>query len=363
MEAPSSLPSHNQYMLTSKEVTALSNTLRDPDIGLRTGTHYINFRPHPYTFTGTDLVRWLTNHDIVINKMDAMMVGSQLLSMHQITAAGGKSISKSIPNKKDFPNDRFSSEIFLDERSALYCLAENSYTNQPRRAGQKLARADSSIFSKGSWNGFKMGRKKLKKKLSKRERITVVDIGATHSARKATKKLSKIVQRRRTMEQFAQGQTALEMAVDQGFDYTEVLIPPHVPIYGTSEGSIYRERAINEDDPPKYQFHYDIASTRKSSTRSSANITVPSTNKKMSNRVLFYMMGETDLAKAQAKTAAMHAAVKLEEEYKGESKSGSDQSERGIGVGVGVGANAQVRRSSLALDKLTERANQAMKGT
>jgi hypothetical protein len=289
--------SRNQYILTVKELAALSSTLHDPEIGIRTGTHYINFRAHPNTFTGVELVRWLTNHDIVINQTDAIMVGTQLLAMRRIIKAGGKSMSKVSPSSD---NDEYSTpEVFLDERHALYYLAESSYTNQPRRAKQTLKRADSTIFSKSSWSGFKMGRKKLKKKLKNREKIEAVD----SAAKKTHKKFSKIVQRRQTMEQFAQGKTALEIAVDQGFDYTEVLVPSHVPIYGTSDGSVYRENATNEDDPPKYQFHYDIAATRKSSTRSSANIKVPKSNKKMSNRVLFLMMGETDRAKIHMKAS------------------------------------------------------------
>jgi len=288
------------YILSTKEIHALSNTLQDKEIGLRTGNHYINFRSYPDTFTGVDIVRWLTNHDIVINKEDAMVVCAQLLVMRRIVAAAGKSFTK-IGTNDTQTNDEHH-EIFVDDRNALYHFTEGGHTEQPRRVRMRLKKADSTMFSKGSWSGFKGGRKKVKKKLSKREKLqTLDDVSDKHkNVRKAHRKLTKIVQRRRSVEAFAEGETALEMAVDQGFDYREVLVPPHVPIYGTSDGCVYRERQENESAPPKYQFHYDIASTRRSSSRSSATVTVPKTNQKMQRRVLFFMMGETEKARANA---------------------------------------------------------------
>lgn len=290
------------YILSVKEIHALSNTLEDQEIGLRCGNHYINFRAYPNTFTGVDLVRWLLNHDIVINKEDAMMVGSQLLVMRRIIAASGKSIGNvatGSTRRGSIQSTGEHHEQFVDDRTALYSFAEGSHTNQPRRARMRLKKADSTIFSKGKWSGFLGGRRKIKKKLTQREKLRVdnVLVQRQQVGKAQRKLLTKIVQRRRSVD--ADRVTALEIAVDQGFDYREVLIPPHVPIYGTSDGCVYRERQQNESAPPKYQFHYDIASTRRSAGRSAASVTVPLTNKKLQNRVCFYMMGETDRARRQ----------------------------------------------------------------
>lgn len=326
------------YLLSAKEIVALSNTLQDEEVGLRTGNHYSNFRPVPNTFTGVDLVRWLTNHDIVVDKKDAMIVGAQLLTMQKIIAAAGSS--------------QAAGGVFLDDRHALYCFGDGGHGDQPRRARMKLKRADSTIFSKTKWSGF--GRRKLKKKLDKREALIQEEDG-----KKARKRLTKISQRRHTAENFATGETALEMAVDQGFDYTEVLVPPHVPIFGTSDGSVYREKQQDETLPPKYQFHYDIASTRRSSSRSTATITVPKTNKKLQNRVVFYMMGETDRARSEAKKVLEqyhHDDVDGREEIRESSGSGETKGED-LSIGGG-GEGAEKRKSKM--DLLHERMNVAL---
>ena len=152
---PTTSPSTDDaFLLSHTECLALRGTLLDSEIGLRTRTHYHDFRAFPSTFTGLELCRWLINHDIVVDSSGAVIVGEQLLKMSYINGVVGGTAAS----------------LFSGSRGALYSFASIGGGLHRRRRETRVGKADSRVFSKSKWRGF-ISSKTRRKKRSLTQRI------------------------------------------------------------------------------------------------------------------------------------------------------------------------------------------------
>eukprot|EP00946_MAST-07B_sp_MAST-7B-sp1_P003088 g3088.t1 len=273
----------------------------DKDVGIRARTHYHDFRAYPNTFTGLELVRWLMNHDIVIDSDGATLIGTQLMKIGHIVAIAGRANG---------------ANMFSGNRGALYNFASVGSGRLRHRRGSRLSKADSRIFSKRRWQGFLGSKSKPKthRKRSLKEQVRRMSLLFPARSKTNSKKQPKRALRQdqalpapqqpkvnKELEGYAKGKTALQQAVDQGFDYREVIVPTYMPIFTTSEGGVLRN-PIDEKKaaaPTTYHFHYNTNIVRHSERRNAARIEVPATNIEKQGQCLFYMIGETERVRAE----------------------------------------------------------------
>jgi hypothetical protein len=269
-------------LLSHTECLALRSTLLDREIGLRVRTHYHDFRAFPNVFTGLELTRWLVNHDIVIDLNGATLVGAQLVKMNYITVVA---------------DSAGASALFSGTQAALYSFVSVVCGLSRHRREARLGNAGPKMFSKSKWQGFLGSNTRQKRSLKQRIRTMSRLFPAKAKSKPRTNtKIDVNTARNVELEKLAKGKTALQRAVDEGFDYREVMVPTYVPIFATSEGSVLRKAPADGDTgtPTSYHFHYNMHVVRKSDSREVATIRPRKSNTAKQGQCLFYMMGETD---------------------------------------------------------------------
>ena len=279
---------NDEALLSYSELILLRDTLQDKDVGMRSRIHYFNFRAYPKTFTGLEVVRWLVSHDIVINREDSILVAKQLLKMGHIVGVAG------------VPKSAKGEEVFSEDRLSLYSFSKMDRGERQRRV-TRLGKADSRIFSKTKWKGY-FSRRSEKKKVRRLSMLFPENSKSGKNGNLPAPEDENHTRRDSELEAFAKGKTALQMAVDEGYDYKDVIVPTHVPLYNFSEGCILRKAALNADSDElmrSYHFHHNMHLARRSKLQGAALVTVPKTNTASQGKVLFYMIEETDRVRTE----------------------------------------------------------------
>ena len=109
------------FLLTTDEVDALTHAIAAPVGGLAARSHTFRLRRYADTFTGIELVLWLTREGIVEDVQTAKVLGNQLLSMGRIHR---------VPAKLD-------KNKFTGTKRSLYRMSEKSTWQKRGKAGKK----------------------------------------------------------------------------------------------------------------------------------------------------------------------------------------------------------------------------------